>query len=108
MHDDSHQIHIPPSFLALFSDPRQRLTEPAPVVLARYELCEDLASHLVEQAQTLYHVQAPSEAEILRGIHAGLNDAASGVSGAEATWVATRLAELLNWPCPDLAPQSLL
>jgi len=102
MMDDDNQIHVPPSFMAVYSDARGRLTERADVVRARYELCEDLAGHLVEQAQTLYHVQAPSEAEILRRIHAGLASAESGVSAAEATWIATRLAELLNWPCPAL------
>lgn len=100
--DDDNQIHVPPSFLAVYSDARGRLTERADMVRTRYELCEDLAGHLVEQAQTLYHVQAPSEAEILRRIHAGLANAESGVSTAEAAWIATRLAELLNWPCPAL------
>ncbi|WP_287965618.1 hypothetical protein [Diaphorobacter sp.] len=101
MHDDN-QIHVPPSFIAVHSDARGRLRERAGVVRQRYELCEDLACHLVEQAQTLYHVQAPSEPEILRSIHAGLCTAESGVSVAEAGWVATRLAELLQWPCPLL------
>ena len=100
--DDVNQIHVPPSFMAVYSDARGRLTASANEVRTRYELCEDLAGHLVEQAQTLYHVQAPSEAEILRRIHAGLCAAESGVSPAEATWIATRLAELLNWPCPAL------
>jgi hypothetical protein len=93
--DDDNQIHVPPSFMAVYSDARGRLTDAADAVRQRYELCEDLAGHLVEHAQTLYHVQAPSEAEILRRIQ-------SGVSTAEATWVATRLAELLAWPCPEL------
>ncbi|MCE1192371.1 MAG: hypothetical protein LWW96_09485 [Acidovorax sp.] len=108
MYDDN-QIHVPPSFMAVYSDARGRLTASANEVRARYELCEDLAGHLVEQAQTLYHVQAPSEAEILRRIHAGLCAAESGVPVPEATWITTRLAELLNWPCPELvapAPQS--
>ena len=100
--DDDNQIHVPPSFMAVYSDARGRLTDTADAVRQRYELCEDLAGHLVEHAQTLYHVQAPSEAEILRRIHAGLCAAESGVSTAEATWVATRLAELLAWPCPEL------
>ena len=100
--DDDNQIHVPPSFMAVYSDARGGLTERADVVRTRYELCEDLAGHLVEQAQTLYHVQAPSEAEILRRIYAGLASAESGVSGDEAVWVTTRLAELLNWPCPAL------
>ena len=104
--DDDNQIHVPPSFLAVYSDARGRLTERADVVRTRYELCEDLAGHLVEHAQTLYHVQAPSEAEILRRIHAGLCTAESGVSVAEVTWIVTRLAELLVWQCPVLvAPQ---
>lgn len=100
--DEGNQIHVPPSFMAVYSDARGRLTETADTVRQRYELCEDLAGHLVEHAQTLYHVQAPSEAEILRRIHAGLCTAESGVSAAEATWVATHLAELLAWPCPAL------
>ena len=101
MYDDN-QIHVPPSFMAVYSDARGRLTASANELRTRYELCEDLAGHLVEQAQTLYHVQAPSEAEILRRIHAGLCTAESGVSVPEATWITTRLAELLNWPCPAL------
>lgn len=102
MYEDDNQIHVPPSFMAVYTDARGRLSEKPPQVRARYELCEDLAGHLVEQAQTLYHVQAPSEAEILRRIHAGLCSAESGVSVPEATWIVTRLAELLVWQCPEL------
>ncbi len=102
--DDDNQLYVPPSFMAVYSDRRQRLTEKATVVRTRYELCEDLAGHLVEHAQTLYHVQAPSETEILRRIHAGLCSAESGVSVPEATWITTRLAELLVWQCPELMP----
>lgn len=101
MHDDN-QIFVPPSFMAVYSDARGRLRESADVVRARYELCEDLAGHLVEQAQTLYHVQAPSEAEILRRIHAGLAAPESGLQPGEAVWVVSRLAELLAWRCPEL------
>ena len=100
--NDDNQILVPPSFIAVHSDARGRLRERAEVVRQRYELCEDLVSRLVEHAQTLYHVQAPSEAEILRRIHAGLCTEGAGVSIVEATWVTTRLAELLQWPCPQL------
>ena len=99
---EDNQILVPPSFMAVYSDGRQRLTERGDVVRARYELCEDLACHLVEQAQTLYHVQAPSEADILLRIHAGLAGADSGVSAGEARWITLRLAELLEWRCPEL------
>lgn len=100
--DGENQIFVPPSFMAVCSDARGRLRESADVVRARYELCEDLAGHLVEQAQTLYHVQAPSEFEVLRRIHAGLSAPGSGMAPGEATWIVSRLAELLAWQCPDL------
>ncbi|MFZ1498570.1 MAG: hypothetical protein WAT33_01915 [Giesbergeria sp.] len=102
MQEHDNQIFVPPSFIALYADARGRLRESADVVRQRYELCEDLANHLVEHAQTLYHVQAPSEAEVLRRIYAGLADRESGFTTAEATWVLVRLAELLAWPCPVL------
>lgn len=103
MHDDDNQILVPPSFLALYSDARGRLTEQVATVRARYELCEDLASHLQEQARLLYHTQVPSEGEILLRIHAGLAAGPqAGVSAAEAGWITARLAELLQWPCPQL------
>lgn len=102
--DDDNQIFIPPSFSALYCDAHARLRLPVAELRARYELCEDLACHLVEQAQTLYHVQAPSEAEILLRIHAGLSSPGAGTSPAEASWVVQRLAELLQWRCPELPP----
>lgn len=102
MQEHDNQILVPPSFMAVFCDARGRLQAPPDQVRLRYELCEDLASHLIEQAQTLYHVQAPSEAQVLRRIHAGLLDQGSGLVPAEATWVVQRLAELLAWPCPPL------
>jgi len=102
MSDIENQIFVPPSFIALYSDARGRLRERQSLVRERYELCEDLAGHLVGQAQTLYQLQVPSEFEVLRSIHAGLCGVDAGVSVAEATWIMTRLAELLEWQCPEL------
>jgi hypothetical protein len=99
---DDYQIHIPPSFFAVYTDARQRLREPLATVRARYEVCEDLANHLVQHAQLLHHAEVPSEEEILLRIHAGLNSPESGVSAAEAGWIVQRLAELLGWNCPLL------
>ena len=65
---DEYQIDIPPSFFAVYTDARQRLSEPIAVVRARYEICEDLASHLVGHAQLQHHTEVPVEAEILRRI----------------------------------------
>ncbi|WP_218509636.1 hypothetical protein [Variovorax sp. dw_308] len=97
---DDNQIEVPPSFLAVYADARQRLSEPIGIVRARYELCEDLATLLVEQAQRLHHMAVPSEDEILHRCRDGLLTAESGVSAVEATWIVRRLAELLNWRCP--------
>ena len=101
MHDDN-QILIPPSFIALHSDARQRLLLPVDELRARYELCEDLAQHLVEQAQQLYHGGARSEEGVLLGMHAGLAAEGSVVTEPEAGWIVQRLAELLEWRAPQL------
>ncbi|MEJ1162987.1 hypothetical protein V9K97_04760 [Variovorax sp. CCNWLW186] len=98
---DDNQIFIPPSFFAMYSDARQRLLEPIGVVRERYEICEDLANHLMGHAQIQHHTEVPVENEILRRIHAGLATPESGVSPAEAGWIVQRLAELLGWPGPE-------
>ena len=97
---DDNQIFIPPSFFAVYSDARKRLLEPIGVVRERYEICEDLANHLVGHAQIQHHTEVPVESEILRRIHAGLAMPEAGVSSAEAGWIVQRLAELLGWPSP--------
>lgn len=104
---DENQITVPPSFIAVYSDARQRLCESVAVVRARYELCEDLACHLVERAQQLYHQSAQSEEGVLLGIHAGLAAPESGVAPGEARWITLRLAELLEWRSPGLPAPGL-
>ena len=99
---EGNQLTVAPSFAALYADRSGRLRTPALEVLARYELCEDLAGHLVEHAQLLYHREAPSEAGVLLGIHAGLRADDTLLNAAEAGWVVQRLAELLEWKCPAL------
>ncbi|HRH16642.1 MAG TPA: hypothetical protein PKV17_08740 [Aquabacterium sp.] len=108
MHDE-YQIHIPPSFSAVHSDARQRLTIPLSQLRERYEVCEDLASHLVEHSKGIHVDIGVDEQEVLLRIHRGLMTPESGLAPGEATWVVTRLAELLGWPLPEpeaLAPQS--
>lgn len=75
-------------------------------LVARYELCEDLANHLTEQAQMLYHSGNASEEGVLQGIHAGLAADGSVVQPREARWIVLRLAELLNWRSPEIADES--
>lgn len=99
--DDSNQIEVPPSFLALFASPSgYRLTEPMAVVRQRYELCEDLAQMLSEQAATALFKSGGSEADVLTGMREALAGADGGLAPAEATWVVTRIAEVLGWAPP--------
>lgn len=97
---DDYQIHIPPSFEAVHADARGRRAVSVAEFRARYELCEDMAQMLVEHSQAQHHDQGVSEELVLRRTLAGLTSAESGFSPAEATWVATRLAELLGWALP--------
>ncbi len=98
---DDYQIEIPPSFYALYSDARRRLTAPLNTVRQRYEICEDLANHLTDHCRSALH-EGISEDLVLERCHQGLLSPASGVTPAEATWTVTRLAELLGWQCPPL------
>mgnify|MGYP000281779136 CR=1 FL=1 len=100
--DDTSQIQPPPSFAELFRTRSGKLSEPIGTVVARYELCEDLACHLVAQAQQLLHGAVPSEAQVLLRIYQGLCTPGSGCNASEARWITLRLAELLQWECPLL------
>ncbi|MDB5956837.1 ATPase with chaperone activity [Ramlibacter sp.] len=103
MHDPN-QIEVPPSFLALFTTPSgHRLTEPMSTVRERYELCEDLAQMLTDRASTAQFKSGASAGEVLQQIQLGLTAEGSTVQPSEATWVVTRLAELLDWRAPSPA-----
>lgn len=94
---DEYQIEIPPSFTALYTDARRRLTVSLRELRARYEVCEDLANHLVDHATTLLFQLGVAEDDVLERCLRGLASEGSGVSPAEAGWIVHRLAELLGW-----------
>lgn len=98
-HEES-QIHVPPSFVAIYSDARGRLSVTRATLAQRCELCEDLAQALVDVASLQSHGGTVSEEAVLANCHAGLLQPESGLSSLEAGWVLCRLAELLNWPSP--------
>jgi hypothetical protein len=101
---DESQIVVPPSFIALFVEPgRSRPGAPRQEIAARHEFCEDLAQMLTEQAQDKRWQLGVDETTVLERMLAGLRAEGSGVSAAEAQWVITRLAELLEWPPLNLA-----
>ena len=99
---DENQIFVPPSFVAVHSDARGRLGVAKDELRLRYELCEDLAQHLSEQAKTLEHDMGLSQDLVLQRMHAGLSAATSALQAQEAAWVVHRTAELAGWPVvPD-------
>lgn len=97
---DDYQIEIPPSFYALYTDARKRLTAPLREVRERYELCEDLAQQLEDPARQAHFDRGLSEDEVIDQLHTGLSTPDAGVSAVEAIWVLRRLAELLGWSLP--------
>jgi hypothetical protein len=99
---DEHQIEIPASFLALYTDARRRLSIPLPTLRDRYELCEDLAQHLTSSCRNIHVEIGVDEQEVLQRCLQGLLDGGDTVSPEEAEWTTIRLAELLGWPHPRL------
>jgi hypothetical protein len=102
----NNQILIPESFIALFITPgRIKPSASHGEVAARYELCEDMASMLTETAQNMLFSLGVTELDVLGKCWSGLLAEPTVVSRPEATWVVHRLAELLDWPQLDMAPE---
>lgn len=100
--DDSHQIEIPPSFMALYTPAgRPKPTLPWRALLERYELCEDMAQMLTEPTANRLLEPGITETEVLQSCLAGLLSEPAVVTAEEGHWVVTRLAELLHWPAPE-------
>lgn len=96
---DDNQILVPDSFLALYAARGGlRLTEPMAHVRERYELCEDLAQALTEQARLTQFQRGITELDVLEKMLQALLQEGSPVSPPQAQWVVRRLAELLDWP----------
>ena len=96
--DDANQIHVPPSFQELYTAPGgYKLTETMAHVRERYELCEDMAQMLTEQAAARQFELGVTGEAVLGKMQQGLEAPGSPVLPAEAVWVVRRLAELLNW-----------
>jgi hypothetical protein len=94
---DDDQIEIPASFIALYLPPgRLKPTLPRAELAARYELCEDMAQMLIDTARTMEFSLGITEADVLQRVGQGLRGEGAVVSPDEATWVVTRLAELLD------------
>lgn len=106
---DENQSVIPRSFVNLFvpagaTKPRESRV----VIAARYELCEDMAQMLTEHARMKQFELGVTAEDVLERVHRGLLVEGSVVETDEATWIVSRLAELLDWPIPSMPaePQS--
>jgi len=98
---EDFQISIPPTFVALYVPPGKiKPTLDQRSMAARYELCEDLAQMLTEQAGNWLHASGTGEEEVLARCLQALSAPPSAVEDFEARWVICRLAELLHWPRP--------
>jgi len=94
---DENQILIPESFLALFLSPgRSRPGASHAHIMERYELCEDLACALVEQANTKKWELGVEKEDVVARIHQGLLSGETGLTEAETQWVTRRLSELMD------------
>ena len=85
--------------MALFIDPgRQKPNASRDVVAGRYELCEDMATMLMETAKDKLLSLGIAEEDVLAQCLSALTGAGAVVTEPEAGWVVRRLAELLQWP----------
>jgi hypothetical protein len=92
---------VPVSFLALYlAAGRLKPSASRADIAERHEFCDDLSAVLAEHAGAIHGVQGVAEDEVLRRMHRGLREPASGVSAREAEWVVRRLAERLSWAMP--------
>lgn len=102
--EDGSQILIPESFYSLHLPPgKHKPVLGAREMVARYELCEDMAQLLTEQAAHQQFQLGITEDLTLENCLQGLLATPDVVCDAEARWVVCRLAELLNWPMPGWA-----
>lgn len=96
---DDHQVHVPDSFLNLFRPEGRavrRLSEPWHHVLARYELCEDMAQALCPQALALRGDLGVTSGDVVRRMVQGLDHPSVGLAPEELDWVGSRLWELME------------
>jgi hypothetical protein len=95
---DDNQIIIPPSFISIFVEPgRIKPSASKEHIHERYDLCEDMAHLLTEQASNKLWELGITEADVLLRIGKGLCGTDIGLSEQEVQWVIKRLAEILGW-----------
>lgn len=96
--DEFNQRTVPDAFAQAHTPPgRQRPTLSREELLARHELCEDLAQMLCEPARNRQLELGIAESDVLHTISRALPDTGLELSNTESAWVIGRLAELMGW-----------
>jgi hypothetical protein len=95
--DDTCQIDLPPSFLALHMRPgRTSPDRPWAEIYERYELCEAMATMLFDMSSRMVHELRIAEKDALERCYCGLIQKDQPFTSQEAIWIGYRLAELLG------------
>lgn len=91
------QIHIPASFLVLYTPAgHARPTPPRQWLEDRHDLCEDLSQLLAEKVKDKVWQLGITETDALARIEQGLPALNLEMNEAEQTWVMTRVQEILG------------
>ena len=100
---DHNQTVVPEAFQALHaSHGRPRLSRAE--TEARHAACEDIALHTA-QFLSERGVEAEDSSDALGRCLTGLEASDGAASPAEAEWIVRRVAELMDWPQPDVLPR---
>jgi hypothetical protein len=95
MNHDS-QVHIPPSFIALFMEPgKHKPSASAADIAQRYELCEDMAQLLIDTTHAQMHRLGITASDVIATLRRGLHQGDT-FTPQEADWIVLRLDELLR------------
>ncbi len=108
LHDPSramyeiNQTEVPAAFMDIYCR-HGRPLESLAMICSRHEACEELSYQVSSFCTSLQARDEVSEAEVLGRCYAGLLASPETVSEPEARWVIGRVAELLEWPTPQVA-----
>ena len=94
---DERQIHVPASFMALYTPAGRLRPTPARAWLEeRHDLCEDFAQLLAHQVKDKVWQLGITEADALERVQRGLAHVDLQMNDAERLWVLTRTQEILS------------
>lgn len=97
-----NQTEVPAAFMDIYCR-HGRPLETLATIGSRHEACEELSHQVSSFCASLQAKDEVSESEVLGRCYAGLLASPETVSEPEARWVIGRVAELLEWPIPEVA-----